>query len=188
MSVISRSDLLAFRDLKRECLEDIVTNPEWGEGRPWDEFILGMSILASQSYGHRCARRLANHFGLSKSFDVDRGDYVSKRGKYYEVKCSIIQDHGNQRLNMVQLRPWQDVDYIFGAFDASNFSRSLVFMLTKQEVLTEMPLLHATPAHGTKKANLDNDKIEYRMDLLIKSSNQHCKRWLSSYRVDPELL
>ena len=103
----------------------------------------------------------------------DRGDF-KKNGTYYEYKSSGYNQTNS--VNMVQIRPWQDCDYIIQSISDDG---ATTFVLTHADMMLEMKELKATRAHGTKKALVDNENIEYRMTL--KKDSAHWDRWISNY-------
>ena len=87
----------------------------------------------------------------------DRGDF-EKNGRYYEYKSS--GSNQNNSVNILQIRPWQDCDYIIQSISDD---RATTFVLTHAEMMLEMERLKASPIHGTSKALEDNKTIEYGM-------------------------
>ena len=112
---------------------------------------------------HDCER-------VSKS--EDRGDF-KKNGRYYEYKCS--GDNQNNSVNIVQIRPWQDCDYII---QSVSDDRATTFVLAHAEMMSEMERLKASRAHGTQ-ALVNNENIEYRMS--VKRDSADWDRWVSNY-------
>lgn len=97
----------------------------------------------------------------------NKGDYIDCDGKYFELKCSSTND--SNAINILQIRPWQDVDYYrIVYFDLDDSSKSKSYILTKSDMLSEIEKRgHAI--HGTKDANRNNDKIEYAIHLPIEN-------------------
>lgn len=77
---------------------------------------------------------------------------------------------------MIQVRPWQYCDYII---QFVTFEAIYTFELTKRQMLDEIALCNATSAHGTKKANKNNQNIEYTM--TIKKGSKNWQRWIKKY-------
>lgn len=163
---------------------------DWGWRLSWDEFAVAASVLTPQSYGGRIAKRLANELGLLSTDDKDRGDYVSLKKDYFEVKGSMITS-SNGLINLVQIRPWQDVNYIVYCFDIRNINNvsTEFFYLNKNEMKSEMLKCGTASAHGTANANSNNTNRELALRLDIESS--HYTRWMTNYSIslqDLELL
>lgn len=111
--------------------------------------------------------------------EEDRGDF-KKNGKYYEYKSSGY-NLGNS-VNMLQIRPWQDCDYIIQSVSDDG---ATTFVLTHAEMMLEMKKLKASPAHGTRKALEDNTTIECMMSVERDSADWD--RWISNYRKDGDI-
>ena len=132
------------------------------------------SVLSTQSRSplwenyfikkHNCERVSKNE---------DRGDF-KKNGRYYEYKSSGYNQ--NNSVNMLQIRPWQDCDYIIQSISDDG---ATTFVLTHAEMMLEMQRLKASPAHGTRKALEDNKTIEYMMNLQRDSVDWD--RWIKNY-------
>lgn len=170
-------------------IKEIESNKEWGFDTPWEFFILGISFLNAQSYGSRIQNRFIKHFNFKKVKSKDNnGDLINNQNQSFEFKASILTQT-NTYLNLVQLRPWQDVSYYCFAFDIRNQQfKGYLFELTKQEMIDEMKKIKATSAHGTQYALKDNLNIEFRMSLKISNeeldnSNSHINRWISKYLI-----
>ena len=112
------------------------------------------------------------------SKDENRGDF-KKNGRYYEYKCSGYNQ--NNSVNMVQIRPWQDCDYIIQSI--SN-DEATTFVLTHADMMLEMKELKASRAHGTR-ALVNNENIEYRMTLKRDSADWN--RWINNYHKEGDI-
>ena len=110
------------------------------------------------------------------SKNEDRGDF-KKNGRYYEYKSS--GSNQNNSVNILQIRPWQDCDYIIQSISDD---RATTFVLTHAEMMLEMDRLKASPIHGTRKALEDNKTIEYGM--RVKRGSTDWDRWISNYRKE----
>ena len=108
----------------------------------------------------------------------DRGDF-KKNGGYYEYKCSGYNQ--NNAVNIVQVRPWQDCDYIIQSISDD---RATTFVLTHAEMMLEMERLKASRAHGTQ-ALVNNENIEYRMSL--KRDSVDWDRWINNYHKEGDI-
>lgn len=105
---------------------------------------------------------------------LNKGDYLDKDGKYFELKTSATNKNGC--INFDQIRPWQQVDYYHCIYwDLENPEKSKAYDLSKQEMLNEVKRL-GSASHGTKTANSVNQNIEYSIHLPIENS------WDGKYR------
>lgn len=97
------------------------------------------------------------------SASENRGDYIDKDGRYFELKCSA--SNGRRSINVRQVRLWQDIDYyVVMFFDLDNPEYSKVYMLSKEDMKNEVKL-RGCPTHGTRAANADNRNVEYSITL-----------------------
>ncbi len=109
----------------------------------------------------------------------DKGDF-EKNGKFYEFKASgFNQDNG---LHIVQLRLWQDCDYIIQSISDQG---AVTFLLTHEQMEHETELLNAANAHGTQSAVENNENIELRMTIEIGSATW--SRWMNLYNSNNPL-
>ena len=106
------------------------------------------------------------------------GDFLWK-GKFYEHKISGFNKDKN--LHVVQVRTWQGCDYIIQYLDEKH-NPPVTFVLTGDEMKEELKLLKVSSAHGTKKANKNNENIEYRFTLVLDSKDW--ERWCKLYKTD----
>ncbi len=154
----------------REKLINLTLREEISE----QDFYRISSVLSSQSRSPLWEKYFIKKHDCEKvSKDEDRGDF-KKNGTYYEYKSSGYNQTNS--VNMVQIRPWQNCDYIVQSISDDG---ATTFVLTHADMMLEMKELKATRAHGTKKALVDNENIEYRMTLKKDSANWD--RWISNY-------
>ena len=111
--------------------------------------------------------------------EEDRGDF-KKNSRYYEYKSSGYNQDNS--VHMLQIRPWQDCDYIIQSISDDG---ATTFVLTHAEMMFEMKKLKASPAHGTRKALVNNENIEYMMAL--KRDSADWQRWINNYRKEDEI-
>ncbi len=145
-----------------------------------EDFYKISSVLSTQSRSplwenyfmkkHDCER-------VNKS--EDRGDF-KKNGRYYEYKSSGY--NLDNSVNMLQIRPWQDCDYIIQSISDDG---ATTFVLTHAEMMLEMDKLKASPAHGTRKALVNNENIEYMM--AVKRDSTDWDRWINNYRKEDDI-
>ena len=113
------------------------------------------------------------------SKNEDRGDF-KKNGRHYEYKSSGYNQ--NNSVNIVQIRLWQDCDYIIQSISDD---RATTFVLTRAEMELEIDKLKASSAHGTKKALEFNKTKELRMSL--KRDSADWDRWIKNYRKEDDI-
>jgi hypothetical protein len=187
--MLSLQEVQQYRSSHRAFISPIKIDKSWGFDLPWSMFIHTISLLPSQQYGLRIQKRATKDFGWrSVSVNDDAGDAGDRSGEFYEIKSSILSDPSD-KMNLVQIRPWQQTHYAFLCFDLrhGNYTPYL-FKLTKAELLTELDRIGASSAHGTVRANANNQKIEYRMSLNVNELDVHFARWLSLYRKSGTIL
>lgn len=167
----------------KECVEWISSNYEVLKNESWKNFIIAMAQLNPQTYGVNIQKRLIEELGLTKvEASEDKGDFIDNFGDHYELKVSLIQNP-KQKLNLVQIRPWQDTNYYFIAFCIKNEEvYAFCFSLSHERMIEELKITNAGSAHGTKKSIENNTNIEYRLSVPIDSNNETFARWFVKYR------
>ncbi len=144
------------------------------------EFYRISSVLSPQSRSPLWEKYFIKKHDCEKvNKNDDRGDF-KKNGTYYEYKSSGYNQTNS--VNMVQIRPWQNCDYIIQSISDDG---ATTFVLTHADMMLEMENLKATPAHGTKKALEDNENIEYRMTL--KRDSTDWDRWINKYHKEGDI-
>lgn len=178
-------ELKHIQQIKNEIAQESQGNPEWGFDEDIETFSYHMSLLNPQSYGSRIQGKIAKDLGYEKiNSSENAGDLKDDLGNKWEVKASLITP-SNESLNMVQIRPWQDIKgYICIALDIRNPENFTyhAFIVSKEQMQKELEMCKATHAHGTKSANEINTNIEMRMSLLIDKENEHFMRWETEYK------
>lgn len=178
-------ELVAMRRHLDTIIAPMATNKVWGFDRSWSEFATGLSFLTPQSYGTRLQNRLIKDLGGTSTKSRDNcGDarIPSLSSREVEIKCSLLTSV-NSSLNLVQIRPWQSVDYLCTAFDIRDTFTPYVFFLTKEDMAAETKALQANSAHGTRHANAQNANIELRFQISFEdTTDPHLARWIHSYR------
>lgn len=158
-------------------------NSRYGFNDDFDTFIMKMMCLTPQSYGARIQKYLIERFGFETIPPKDdAGDLKDQTGEHWELKASIITST-NTALNMVQIRPWQDIyGYYCIAIDTrvSPFKET-IFALSKSQMNQELEAMKATSAHGTKTATANNDNVELRLSLNINPDDSNYQRWIETY-------
>jgi hypothetical protein len=132
------------------------------------------SVLTPQSRSPMWENYFIEKYDCEKvKRNEDRGD-LRKNGIYYEYKASGY--NLDNSVNIVQIRPWQDCDYIIQSISDDG---ATTFVLTHAEMILEMKRLKASPAHGTKEVVADNKKIEYMM--TVERGSADWDRWVNNY-------
>lgn len=169
---------------KKEITAAIRKNKKWGFDKDWEAFAYGMALTNPQTYGLRVQNRVISDLDVeSVSSKLNRGDYVTKKGRAIEMKTSILTDE-DSKMNLVQIRSWQNTDYHCVVLDMRDGKVTpYSFMLTKEQMAKELFIFKAPSAHGTVKANSKNKNIERRFSINVDPEDRHFKRWLKNYQV-----
>lgn len=177
--------LKLLRTQVSSLVEQIGSDKKWGFDKNWEDFMSGMSFLNPQSYGFRIENRLRNQLdAIRNSVNTNNGDFKDQKGVNYECKTSVLLK-SDSKVNLVQIRPWQNADYYCVFFDMRNNGFTpYCFKLTAEEMKEELSLTGATPAHGTYSANRANKNIEYRFSFGINSDDKVFNRWLEKYLIE----
>jgi len=171
-------------------LDDFIETKKWIMNNPlklfnknWSTYIKMMMYLHPQSYGSKIQKRIVHELGLnSVNSRNDKGDFIDKFGDHYELKVSLSIDD-DPKINLVQIRPWQNTNYYFISFVYKNKNiYAYCFKLSHKEMENEIKLTKMSPAHGTKTSLKDNKNIEYRLTFPIDPNNEIFLRWFKNYR------
>jgi len=161
--------------IRSKAKTDDWLNDEWGL------FIRKMRLLNPQAYGPRIQNYLFDKLGWERvPAHLDKGDVRNSLGQYFETKVSLITPK-NQAVNIVQVRPWQQISghHIF-VVDTTNQYRLFHFSLSKNEMRAEIELI-GNSAHGTAKAVRDNINKEYRLSIPWITTHPIYQRWIKQY-------
>ncbi len=140
------------------------------------------STYSPQRYGSLMEKAITDRFCFTKvSSKEDCGDYKCQENKFVELKCSVVNSITDRKFNVVQIRPWQNVDH-YQILVLDNTSQNVMaYKLSKEQMLEEAGK-HGSVAHGTKSASDENTNIEYRLSITLES--KHHKRWNNMYFDD----
>lgn len=176
----SIDELKTLSKLLDPIREQAKNNQELGFEDKFGSFLLLMSFLNPQSYGTRIQNRIGLALGgKTVPSQSNKGDILVK-DSYYEIKLSFITKT-NCALNLVQVRLWQNVNYLCFWFNTDTFEYSL-YELTHEQMEEEMKLVGASSAHGTKSVNEKNENVELRYSLNIDANDPHFQRWEKNYK------
>jgi hypothetical protein len=162
-------------------------NKDFGLEYNFNDFMLLMRPLTSQSSGTRIQNFVSNLLGFKRiSKDENSGDFMNSGGKTFEFKSSVISE-SNSKVNIVQIRPHQDVEgyyiLIVDSLDIDNIKHWLLY-LSNSLMKAELNLL-GNYAHGTKIANANNETKEWRISIPWDKNDTSLKRWLTySTKID----
>ena len=144
------------------------------------DFYFITSILSSQSRSPFWQNYFIKKINAKKiKASENKGDF-KWNNNFYEFKISGFNK--DSALHVVQIRIWQNCNYVIVYLDPQG--NSFIFILSHDQMKQELKVLKATPAHGTKEANRNNEKIEYRFTLRYESPD--FTRWLLEYKVEDE--
>lgn len=168
--------------LLMEIRGEAIKTKNWGQELSLADFAKAMLCLNPQSSGGRIDKRLSEYLNLIKSDNLNRGDRKSANDEYFEWKGSLFTS-SNSILNLVQIRPWQDINYILYVFDMRNLSNVQMqfFFLSKEQMELEIENCKISSAHGTKDSNANHDNIE--LALRIEADSDLYKRWVRDYGI-----
>lgn len=147
-----------------------------------EEFFLIMGLFNAQ----RKASLIEDYIidkdnGLKIPDSLDKGDYKKNdTGEYVELKTST--SNKGMKLNIRQIRPWQEVDYYLCSFiNETDIKKSKFYLLTREQMHSEVHLCGAV-IHGTKQATANNVNKEYGINFPVyNDKNPTTKRWNDNY-------
>ncbi len=147
----------------------------------FDNFLAACYVkCSSQSYGPKIERRVIEEYGFKKiPSKKGEGDLLSSRttkfpifnfeeGKKSELKVSYLSS--DKSWNLIQIRPYEHFDfYVFLLINPYDECKFEWFILKKEDVNQNNFKMNSI--HGTKKSNLENKNIEYKITATIGSDN-----------------
>lgn len=159
--------------------------------KKWEIFIHRSYLLGPQAYGPLIEKRLLKSFHMKKStgkgdaiglvYDILEIDRLEER-QFKEIKSSIIIGN-NKTLNLLQIRLYQEVDYIYLAFDLRhNKYEERIYYLSHEEMESEVRLIGSF-AHGDKLVNDENSKNEFSIHIAASDINNDFQRWNKQYKI-----
>ncbi len=144
-----------------------------------------LRLFKSQSYGPLMEKLHLRHYAdyIKKvPAHKDKGDYKNEHGFHWEYKFSMAGNKGE--INFVQLRPWQGVDYVFEVLHLNN---ELEVYCIPHASLNELIDRYGMNAHGTKKSNQSNDKVEKALRPKC-TRNDKCWQEIQKFKISRDKL
>ena len=141
-----------------------------------EEFYSATALLTPQSRSSLYENAIIFALNGTKNKAKDNIGDAKIDGTNYEIKVSGV--NVDKCLHMVQLRPWQDTDYLIQFIDMDNKYTSTYFVLTHDEMANEIKLLNANAAHGTEESNKENKNVEYR--ITLQKGSKEFLRWVKA--------
>ena len=139
-----------------------------------------LDLLNPQAYGILMEKLHIRHFDKDISkvpARKDQGDFQNVYGDHYEYKFTTPNRAG--KINFVQIRPWQKVDYVLEVLQPNNILELFYVPKSKMKVLLDK---YSGNAHGTKDAVKFNKNIELAIRPLCNERNA-CWRDLQQYKI-----
>ena len=156
-----------FLDLKKIFF--ILDNDErLVEELDFDTFLAVLKFNNAQ-FNALCFERRLVLKGCEKYLPAEnKGDFKFPNcDKNIELKMSF--PNKRNKINIRQIRLWQDCDYIIGFCDYDNHEHKLYY-LTHQQMVKEVTK-RGTATHGTLKANENNENIEYSITINVDNNS-----------------
>lgn len=174
---------------QKKIIKEIYSKKDFGLDLSLEELaIISATYPSAQQYGPKFEKWMNNFMRWeSVKSSLGRGDSkISNKDVYIEQKWNIRTDVGPGGL---QHRFWQPINYyLYGHVDDSNSDNIIVYLylLTKEQAEEEAKILKASPTHGTKAVNINNEKVEYSFSVMYNSF--HHERWKNKYMIELEKL
>lgn len=159
--------------------KDLNTNVyEITEGHSFYMLISSLTPPSKGSLVEKFLCKKMNYQRVPSSFN--KGDAKDNNNNYYEFKTSFTNK--DEKLNIRQIRPWQNVDFYYCSYiNENDIDKSVFFVLTKDEMLKEIEEC-GNYTHGTKKANENNQNKEFSITIDVYNiKNTTTKRWYDLY-------
>jgi hypothetical protein len=150
-------------------------------GLSFDNFLAACYVkCSSQSYGPKIEKRIIEEYRFKKIPSKNgEGDLLTSKdttfpifnfenGKKSELKVSYLSS--DKSWNLIQIRPYENFDfYIFLLINPYDGCKFEWFIIKKTDVNHNNFKMNSI--HGTKKSNLENKNIEYKINVTIDSDN-----------------
>lgn len=172
----------SMSDLKeRVLIADMALGIPEDERTSWDLFRCSAALTA-QARGIIAERLVAHVTGSDAVCSSEGSGDIRLDGRCTEVKASFTKT----KINIRQVRPWQDIDYVVLHVLVGNPKSCRAYRLTHDEMLQEVTN-NGCASHGTKEAAAANANIEYSITISRgKRTSTMFTRWEKDYR-DTEL-
>lgn len=144
----------------------------------WSNLVSLLMSVSPQKSSPFVEKKIILENELERQGNLNKGDacLTNNQKEFYEIKHSFVKR--GESLNLVQIRPWQNVNYILYIFDLDD-SKLYKFHLTNKQIKDELRLL-GTSAHGTQKSNDKNKNVEKA--IRIKLYSDDFSRWVNTYK------
>ena len=140
------------------------------------EFYKITSLLTPQSRSPLWEKYFIIKHGCNKiTAQKNSGDF-EKNGQSYEYKASGFNQ--DEALHVVQVRLWQECDYIIQSISDE---KVFTFLVSHTDMKEEIGKCKASSAHGTKQSNEENRNIELK--FTVKRGSAGWARWCERYLV-----
>lgn len=122
---------------------------------------LAVLYLSNVQFNAPCfERRLALKGWQKIKSSENNGDFKIK-GFERNVELKMSFPNKENKINIRQIRLWQNCDYIIAYCDSENeIPKHIVLFLTHEQMIEQVKK-YGSPMHGTKKANSVNKNVEY---------------------------
>lgn len=168
-------------DYKKMAEERAKDKNKVEDGLTFDNFLAACYVkCSSQSYGPKIEKRIVKEYGFKKiPSKKGEGDLLSTKitnfpifnfgeGKKLELKVSYLSS--DKSWNLIQLRPYETFDfYVFLLINPYDKCEFEWFIIKKEDVNNDNFKMNSI--HGTKKSNLENKNIEYKINVVIGGNN-----------------
>lgn len=163
--------------LKRRILiaEEALAVPE-ADRTAWD-VLRASAGLNAQSRGIITEKVVRAVLGGERVCSTeDRGDMLLD-----DRHCEIKSGFAKGKMNVRQIRPWQDADYVVVHVDVEDRTSCRAWRLTHEEMMDEVEK-HGSVSHGTAGAVALNANKEYSITVSRGPRSAIGARWDESYR------
>lgn len=146
-----------------------------------EEFFQSIAYMTAQAKATRAEEYFIHKLGQIKvSASDDCGDgFDESTGFYYEYKISTTNK--NQKINAVQIRLWQKIDfYILAYIDEDEFRNSKIYLIPHEDMI-DLVETFGSAAHGTTTANVSNQHVEFALRPSMKKVGR-LEEVLGNYR------
>lgn len=146
------------------------------ERRAWDVF-RASAVLNAQARGVVAEKVVRAVMGGDRvCSSEDRGDMLLN-GRHCEIKSGF----SSGKMNIRQVRPWQDADYVVIHVNVEDREACRAWRLTHDQMMAEVKK-HGSVSHGTAGAVALNANKEYSLTISRGPRSAIGTRWDADYR------